>query len=115
MQNNFIKNQKGQGMIESVMIIPLAILFMIYTVQLLLYLTVEIAIDDAIENFALCQVQSKPLCQSLFTEELNKLPLRKIQFHFNHQGSIYTIQLQAEALRIFHFRKIRTLKYETQI
>lgn len=115
MVNNMIKNQKGQGLIETVMIIPLAILFLIYIIQFMLYLTVELAIDDAMESFVLCEVQSKTTCQTQFEQELAHLPLTKISYQFNKQGPTYKIDLDAKALTFFHIQKTRLISYDTKI
>ncbi|MBC7458582.1 MAG: hypothetical protein H7235_09905 [Bdellovibrionaceae bacterium] len=110
-----IKNQKGQGLLETVMIIPLAILFLIYVVQFMLYLTVELAVDDAMESFVLCEVQFKPTCPTRFEQELGHLPLTKIRYQFNNQGITYKIDLEAQALKIFHIQKTRLISYDTKI
>lgn len=110
-----LKNQKGQGMLETVMIIPLSILFLMYVVQFMLYLTVELAVDDAMESFVLCEVQSKTTCESQFNFELGHLPLTKLRYHFNRQGTSYKIDLEAKALKIFRIQKTRLISYETKI
>ena len=102
-------------MIEALMIIPMTLLFLIYMVQVLLYLTVELAIDDAMENYALCAVQSKSNCRTQFESELGQLPLTKTRFQFNQQGFTYRVDLEAQALKIFHIQKTRLLSYETKI
>jgi hypothetical protein len=115
MGNNLLKNQKGQGFLETVMIIPLAILFLIYVVQFMLYLSVELAVDDAMESYVLCEVQNKLDCQKHFEKELSYLPLTKTRFQFNQQGTTYKIDLEAQALKIFHFQKTRLIDYETKL
>ncbi len=115
MQNKLLKNQKGQGFLETVMIIPLAILFLIYVVQFMLYLTVELAVDDAMESYVLCEVQMKSNCQKHFEQDLSHLPLSKTRFQFNQQGTTYKIDLEAQALKIFHFQKTRLIDYDTKI
>lgn len=110
-----IKNQKGQGMLETVMIIPIAILFLMYVVQFMLYLTVELAVDDAMESFVLCEVQSKTTCETQFNTELGHLPLTKIIYQFNKQGTTYKVDLEARALKIFHIQKTRLISYDTKI
>ncbi len=115
MQNKFLKNQRGQGMLETVMIIPMAILFLIYVIQFMLYLTVELAVDDAMESFVLCQVQTKTNCTKEFETELNHLPLTQIRYQFNKQGTTYKIDLESKALKIFNFQKTRLLSYDTKI
>jgi hypothetical protein len=101
--------------IEALMIIPMTLLFLIYVVQVLLYLTVELAIDDAMENYALCAVQAKTHCRSGFEHELKYLPLTQTRFHFNQQGITYKIDLETQALKIFHIQKTRQLSYDTKI
>ena len=109
------KNQNGQGRIEAVMISPLAILFLIYVIQLMLYLTVELAIDDAMESFVLCEVQAKPTCQKQFQEEVAHLPVTKINYQFNKLGTNYKIDFEAQVLKIFHIQKTRLISYDTKI
>jgi len=115
MGNKILKNQKGQGFLETVMIIPIFILFLMYAVQFMLYLTVELAVDDAMESFVLCEVQSKPTCTRQFEEELGHLPLSKTRYQFNKQGTTYKIDLEAKALKVFNIRKTRLIAYDTQI
>lgn len=110
-----IKNQKGQGMLETVMIIPMAILFLMYVIQFMLYLTVELAVDDAMESFVLCEVQSKTTCTQQFEIELGHLPLTKTRYQFNKQGTTYKIDLEAKALKIFNIHKTRLIAYDTKI
>lgn len=110
-----MKNQKGQGMLETVMIIPMAILFLMYVIQFMLYLTVELAVDDAMESFVLCEVQSKTTCMKQFEFELGHLPLTKTRYQFNKQGTTYKIDLEAKALKIFNIHKTRLIAYDTKI
>lgn len=110
-----LQNNRGQALIESVLTIPIFILFFVYLIQALLFLTVELAIDDALENYLLCEAQSKTYCTSQFYQNSSFLNLEKSTLQLHRSGSIYEVTLQATVLQIFQIKKKRQLSYETKI
>lgn len=110
-----IYNSKGQALIEASMILPLALLFFIYLFHVLMYLNVELAIDDALENYLLCEVQKKWDCQKDLKQDLVSLPMSDIQFKTYHRKNLYQIEFSGQVLRFFHIQKSREFKYETQL
>lgn len=110
-----LRNNKGQALIESVLVTPILILFFIYLVQALLYLTVEIAIDDALENLILCEVQNKTQCTSQFYQNTSLLPLKDSMLQFRKNEPIYEVSLKTTVLHLFKIEKKRQLNYVTQI
>ncbi len=115
MRNKLIKNNRGQALFEAVLMVPITILFFIYIIEILLYLTVEIAVDDAMESSLLCQIQQSENCKIRFQQTLDQLPLSKINYRFTQNGALYEVEIEARALRIFHIKKERRINYDTKI
>lgn len=110
-----IHNEKGQAIFESLLIMPLCILFFIYVVQVLLYFTIEIGIDQTMEDYLLCEVQKRNHCQTRFEKSLADLPLSQTSFNIKCIPPNYTLQLTTTVLKVFSIKKIHHLKYELQI
>lgn len=108
-------NKKGQALIESVLILPISILFFIYTVQVLIYFSIEISIDDALENYLLCQIQSRSDCQKNLNEHFIQLKLKNIKINYSKRGNLYRIELESNVLNIFNIKKTRELNYAKKI
>jgi hypothetical protein len=110
-----LNSNRGQALIESVLILPLSILFLIYVSQVFIYFSVELSIDDAMEDFLFCKVQNKIICEENFKNHLAHLPV--VDSHFKSQNSkfVYSLNLETTALRIFNIQKTRTLNYSLQI
>ena len=110
-----LKNNKGQALIESVLILPLSMLFLLYVCQVLIYFSVEFSIDDALEDFLFCQVQKKWRCEHLMKDHLSHLPLVGSAYNFNKSGNTYSIYFETTALRLFKIKKERSLNYAVEI
>ena len=60
------------------------------------------AVDDAIETYFICQLQNKPNCISLLTNQLQKLRLTNIQI-IRHQENKPHSLLELKALTSYSF------------
>lgn len=107
-----VKNNKGQALIESVIILPISILFFIYVVQVFIYFSMELAIDDSLEDFIFCKIQAKADCENYLSRRLEDLRVQKTAYRYRQVNNEHSIYLEATALRIFQIKKERRLNYE---
>lgn len=107
-----IKNNKGQALIESVIILPLSILFFIYVIQVFIYFSLELAIDDNLEDLIFCKMQKQNLCEYNFEARLYDLNIQTISKKYHFSASEYSVYLEARVLNIFKIKKERRLNYE---
>ncbi len=110
-----LSNNRGQVFIESILILPVCLLGFIYIIYVLLFFTVEIAIDDALESRLICEIQSKASCQHQLARHLQYLPITEINLQFNQIGSKGTVTFDGRVLHFFQIKKARSLNYETRI
>lgn len=110
-----LNNSKGQAFIESLLILPVSLLVVFYLVYLLLFMTLQIAIDDALESYLLCSLQNKTTCTQTFQQNLAYLPLAHTSYQLTKNQDTYTVDFESQIFRLIQIRKQRTLNYETKI
>lgn len=108
-------NNKGQALVESIFILPLSLMFFIFIVYYLLYFTIEIAIDDALESRLLCAIQKRSDCESQFQSQIQHLPVQVIDHRLQQNNNLYSLRFEGRALHFFKIKKTRILNYETRI
>lgn len=108
-------NNKGQALVEALLLLPLSLMFFIFIVYYLLYFTIEISIDDALESRLLCAIQKRSDCESQFQNHINNLPVQVIDHHLQQNNNLYSFRFEGRVLRFFKIKKTRTLNYETRI
>ena len=72
-------NQKGQAMIEAVIVLTLTLFFTAKVVQLGLRLRYEILIDDLTEQTLICHYQKDSTCLSKLKIKLSDLNFKNIE------------------------------------
>jgi preprotein translocase subunit SecF len=87
-------NQKGQAMIEAVIILAIALIFSIKAIQLGLNLHYEILVDDLIEQTLICHYQKKSTCISDLRHRLNELSFHDVQISDRSDSNTSRLRLQ---------------------
>ncbi|MBC7741967.1 MAG: hypothetical protein H7061_07210 [Bdellovibrionaceae bacterium] len=85
-------NQRGQALIEMLILSSIIIVAVIWTVRLGVLLHINIAVDEMIEITHLCEIQKKSDCQSQLEKNLRQLGLTKnslIVANSNNQSRIW--------------------------
>jgi hypothetical protein len=86
-------NQKGQAMIEAVIIMAIALIFSIKAIQLGLNLHYEILIDELIEQTLICHYQ-KTNCISDLRSRLNDMKFHDVQINDRSDAATSRLWLQ---------------------
>ncbi len=108
-------NQRGQGFIEAIFILPIFLFGFAFIFQIILYLSLEMAIDNTLEDFLFCKIESKMTCQEDLFQKTNLLPLKIDYFNYRSQNEGHHVDLYFTALNWFQIKKVRALNFSKNI
>lgn len=86
-------NQKGQAMIETIVVSSITIFFCIQLIRLGLQIRYEVIFDDLIEETLICKFQKESNCTNKLKNKLNDLHFSQIQVIDRSQDKIAKIKV----------------------
>lgn len=90
-----MKNNKGQAFIEALMISPLIVISTYLIIHAGLFLILNIALDDLLEQALVCELQKKTTCIQILEKEMKLLNLNEISIQHKTTDTYTSIILTA--------------------
>ena len=90
-----MKNNKGQAFVEALMISPLIIISTYLIIRTGLFLILNIALDDLLEQALVCELQKKTNCIFNLEKEMKDLNFSEITIKHSTTDSYASIYLSA--------------------
>lgn len=112
-------NKKGQvaleGLIALMLTVPLSLVF----VFSILFISLDVCINDILDSFLFCKVQNKENCESNFKESLiiQKIKERKVTYrrYTTTHGDVYQVRIRGLILNQYHYTKERKFVFQKSI
>lgn len=105
-------NNRGQAMIESLLLGCVVIISLFFFLHLALRMQKNILLDELIEQTLICMAQKNPLCLESFRQQLITQKYQKISAAYNQFGNKWSLQLKAETAFNEIIEKESELEYD---
>ncbi len=91
-----MKNQKGQALIEALGFLTLILCGSLFLLAVLYQSALEIAVDDQLESFLICQIQDKATCESDLNRHLSELQVKVLRYNKRNLQNHFFVELEYE-------------------
>ena len=108
-------NQKGQGLIETIFILPWLLIIFIFIFEVIFFLNIELAIDNLLDNYLICRMEENFSCAEKNQKKLSDLPIRIRNFDYHGSKSYFKIQISFKAMNMIEVSKTRELNFEKKL
>lgn len=108
-----MNNQKGQALIEALGFLTLTLCGSLLLLAVLYQSTLEIAVDDQLESFLICQIQGKSTCESDLQDNLRQLKITVLRQNTQNLQSRFSIEIEYELPMKKYFSQYAQLNIST--